>query len=444
MDSFVGFVTRSDTINRRQGWMAPAHEQEAGRPMSEGRSRGADRSGEARRPILNTHVHLPPNFSAFDTVEDAVTSAAREGVRVLGASNFHDLSVYARFESIAVRAGILPLFGMEFTCVVDALQQGGTRVNDPANPGRMYLCAKGIGRYATPGPEALRLMAAARAVDEDRMRRMVARLRAWFAAAGLETSLTDALIAEDVAERAGVPRATVVLQERHVAMAFQEALFRQADAGRRGDLLTRAFGGPPAASVEDPIAIQGEIRSRLMKAGRPAFESESPVSFEHALRLTLELEGIPCYPTLADGASPVCPWEEPPAGLAERLLARGIPAAELIPGRNRPEVVDAYVAAFRDAGIVVMAGTEHNTRQRIPLEPRCVDGSLPSPTARAAFWEATCVVAAHQHLRTSGRPGYVDGQGRLNPGFPDGEARIRWFAELGAELIGAAPLAVAR
>ena len=412
--------------------------------MSEGRSTGAGRSGEAGWPIVNTHVHLPPNFSAFDSAEDAVATAAREGVRVFGASNFHDIGVYARFASMAERAGIVPLFGMEFICVVDVLQQGGTRVNDPSNPGRMYFCAKGIGRHASPGPGARRLMAAARDVDEDRMRRMVARLRACFAEAGLEISLTDELIAEDVAERAGVPRASVVLQERHVAMAFQAALFRQADAGRRRDLLTRAFGGPPAASVDDPIAVQGEIRSRLMKAGRPAFVPESPVSFDDAYRLTLELEGIPCYPTLADGASPVCPWEEPPAGLAGRLLAREIHAAELIPGRNVPEVVDAYVAAFRDAGLIVMAGTEHNTRQRIPLEPRCADGSLPSPAARAAFWEGTCVVAAHQHLRASGQQGYVDGRGRLGPGFPDGESRIRWFAELGAELIDAAPMAVAR
>ena len=175
-----------------------------------------------------------------------------------------------------------------------------------------------------------------------------------------------------------------------------------------------------------------------MKAGRPAFVQEAAVSFGDAYRLILEMDGIPCYPTLADGASPICPWEEPPDALAQRVLERGIHAAELIPNRNRPEVVDAYVAAFREAGLIVMAGTEHNTRARIPLEPRCVDGSLPSPAARAAFREATAVVAAHQHLRASGRPGYVDGGGRLNPGFPDGETRIRWFAELGAGLIGGA------
>ena len=39
------------------------------------------------RPIVNTHVHLPPNFSAFDTAEDAVRLAAAEGVAALGTAN---------------------------------------------------------------------------------------------------------------------------------------------------------------------------------------------------------------------------------------------------------------------------------------------------------------------------------------------------------------------
>jgi len=410
----------------------------------EGDRSGGEPTPGTRRPVLNTHVHLPPNFSAFETADDAVETAAAEGVRVLGASNFHDHRIYGRFADAAAAAGIVPLFGLEFISVVDSLRDAGTKVNDPGNPGRMYLCGKGVNPFATPTATAARLTAQARAADTDRMRALVPLLRHLFAEAGLETALTAESIADEVAERAGVPPEWVVLQERHVAMAFQEALFLAAAPERRHALLARAFGRPVGASVDDPIAVQGEIRSRLMKAGRPAFVPESPVSFDDAYRLILEMDGIPCYPTLADGASPVCPWEEPPDALAQRVLGRGIQAAELIPNRNQPTVVDAHVAAFRDAGIVVMAGTEHNTRQRIPLEPRCVDGSLPSPAARAAFWEATCVVAAHQHLRASGQPGYVDRGGRLNPGFPDGGSRIRWFAELGAELIGAASPAVAR
>ena len=79
------------------------------------------------------------------------------------------------------------------------------------------------------------------------------------------------------------------------------------------------------------------------------------------------MDGIPTYPTLADGVDPVCPFEASPEGLAAELLARGIHAAELIPVRNTSACVDAYVTAFADAGIIVMAGTEHNTADRIPL-----------------------------------------------------------------------------
>jgi hypothetical protein len=48
------------------------------------------------------------------------------------------------------------------------------------------------------------------------------------------------------------------------------------------------------------------------------------------------------------------------------------------------------------------------------------------------------VITAHQHLRSQGRLGYVAADGSPNPGFPDAEARIRWFAAVGAELILAA------
>jgi hypothetical protein len=229
-----------------------------------------------------------------------------------------------------------------------------------------------------------------------------------------------------------------VLQERHVAEAFQAALFAASGPEHRAAILERAFDGAPKSAPGDAVAVQGEIRSRLMKAGGAAFVPESPVAFEEAYRFILGLGAMPCYPTLADGADPICEFETPAAALAERILGRGIFAAELIPIRNRPAVVDEYVAAYRDAGLLVLAGTEHNTRSRIPLEPLCLGGARPSPASRAVFWEATCVVAAHQHLRAGGEPGYVDDDGRLAPGFPDAGSRIRHFAEVGEHLIAEA------
>jgi hypothetical protein len=396
---------------------------------------GGDLNVGSARPIVNTHVHLPPNFSAFDTAEQAVSLAGAEGVRVIGASNYHDFHVYARLAAAASAVGIVPLFGLEIITLIDDLPGDGMLINDPTNPNRMYLCGKAITRFDPPIPAAAGRMAAMRAASEDRMRQMTLRLATCFRDAGLNGSLTDEPIVRSVAEGCGVPREWVSLQERHVAQAFQELLFRDVAPVDRPVVLERLFGATTATDPNNAAAVQEAIRSNLMKAGKRAFMPEAAVSFDDAYRLILELGGIPCYPILADGASPICAFEDPPVLLAERLLGRGIHAAELIPGRNRPEVVDRYVAALRAAGIVVVAGTEHNTRRMIPLEPAALNGAALSEAALEAFWEGACVVAAHQHMAASGKPGYVDGDGRLTAGYADGESRIRSFHQIGAEFI---------
>jgi hypothetical protein len=382
-------------------------------------------------PVVNSHVHVPPNFSAFTDVDDLIATAVREGARVLGASNFHDVRVYRRFAEGARAAGIVPLFGVEFITVVDALRESGTRVNDPANPGRLYLCGKGVDPFSEPSPEAADLDARARAANRQRAAQMTGLLRACFEQGGVATDLDDMAIAADVAARAGVPVDWVVLQERHLAMAFQSALFAACAPDERAAALDRVYG-VPAKSVDDPAAVQGEIRARLMKAGGPAFVDESPLTFAEAYRLILERGGIPCYPTLADGSSPICPFEEGPEELAVRVAELGIHAAELIPVRNAPEVVIAYARAFRSAGIIVTAGTEHNTPDRIPLAPLAKGGAPVPAEAAEIFWEGACAVAGHQAERAAGRAGFVDADGRLD-GEP--QARIRRYAEIGEAVI---------
>lgn len=385
--------------------------------------------------VANTHVHLPPNFSAFDDVEDAVAAAAREGMTVVGGSNFHDLRVYRRLASAAEAAGIVPLYGLELISVVEPLRAAGTRVNDPANPGRMYVCGKGVDPFREPTATAARIDAGLRAANRERAARMTSLLREAFAAGGVDLDLDDAAIAADVAARAGVPVDWVVLQERHLAMAFQRALFAVVPAEERGSRLAAVWGGAASAAVDDAAAVQGEIRSRLIKAGGPAFVEETALSFEDAYRLILEWGGIPAYPTLGDGASPVCPFEASPEGLAAQLGELGIHAAELIPIRNAAGVVDDYVRAFRSAGIVVTAGTEHNTPARIPVEPTARGGAPLSDFARGVFHEGACVVAGHQAERAAGRAGFVDADGRPGDGDGDAEARIRRFAEIGQQII---------
>lgn len=360
-------------------------------------------------PIVNTHVHVPPNFSAYATPSEVISEAVAQGVAALGISNFYDQQVYARFAEEARAAGIVPLFGLEFITLDPALAEAGVKVNDPANPGRLYFCGKGINPFKTKSDAAAATASAIRQGNDDRASAMVDQLTAHFTAQDVPTDLDAPTIAAAVAERGDLPVEWVSLQERHVARAYADVI-ADLPADQQPDALARVYGGPAAADPADAVATQGEIRSRLIKAGTPGFVPEVPLDFADAHAYILAMDGIPTFPILADGAPELSPFEWTPATLAAELKARNVHAAELIPIRNKTEIVEEYVEALTAAGLIVMAGTEHNTLDRIPLDPFCVDGPLPQ-RAREAFYEAACIVAAHQQLVAEGKPGYVDAAG---------------------------------
>ncbi len=386
-------------------------------------------------PGVNAHVHLPPNFSAFESVRQAVELASAQRVRVLGASNYYDFSVYAELAREAGNRGILPLFGIEIIVLLEDLAAAGILINDPGNPGKMYICGKGIMRFDPMTPAARHTMARIRQSDEARMRTMVERMGEIFSRAGVATGLTADRITDRIVRRHGVDRSTVCLQERHIAEAFQAALFELSPPEERTQLLSSIFGARSKAPPDERVKVQNEIRTHLMKKGKPAFVAESFISFAEAYDLILELGGIPSYPTLADGTLPICTYEDPPDKLISVLLANGVHCAEFIPVRNRPDVLERYVVAMREAGLVITGGTEHNAPDLIPMEPACLDGAPVPGRIKEIFWEGACVVAAHQFLRLHGRRGYVDDRGRLNPSFSDGEGRIDHFRRLGEAVI---------
>jgi hypothetical protein len=238
----------------------------------------------AREPAVNTHIHLPPNFSAFATVDDAVAQAAAEGLRVLGSNNYHDFRVYESFEATAVRHDIVALFGMEIICLVEDLQQRSVRANDPDNPGRMYLCGDGITRVGSHPASAQALIAQMRAVNEARIRRITRRLGELFAAAGLVTTTSVEEVVSQVAGRAGVPRDWVVLQERHVARGFQEELFLRVEPTQRAALGERDdVERPVELTVATPVEAHaldlpgtGRDRRHAGKCGKGVRGSKTP------------------------------------------------------------------------------------------------------------------------------------------------------------------------
>ena len=96
-----------------------------------------------------------------------------------------------------------------------------------------------------------------------------------------------------------------------------------------------------------------------------------------------------------------------------------------------------YVTAMRTAGLIVTAGTEHNTLDLIGIEPTCVGGAPIPEAVKEIFWEGACVVAAHQYLGYIGEPGFVDSNGVPNRSYATADERIDAFARLGAAVIEA-------
>lgn len=381
----------------------------------------------------NCHVHLPPNFSAFETVDQAVNLAAEQGVNVLGATNYYDYSVYNHFADACRKQNIFPLYGLEVITLLDDLVRAKVKVNDPGNPGKYYLCGKGLTRFQNLSPKGRELLETIRRNDVSRMAEMTNRMARVFETNGVRSGLDADAIKQRVVRRHGCPANTVYLQERHVAQAFQEVLFDLVPTERK-ERLAKILGATPA-NADDAVAVQNDFRTHLMKTGKPVYVEEKFLSFDQGYQLVLELGGIPCYPTLADGASPICGYETPVEDLIRTLKESRIYCAELIPIRNKPDVLSQYVHAMRAAGLVVTAGTEHNTLNVLPIEPTCLKGQAVPEDLKQIFREGACVVAAHQFLTLHGECGFVDSAGVPNPKYSSTEERIAAFRKLGAAVI---------
>jgi hypothetical protein len=389
----------------------------------------ADSAGLPESLTYNSHIHLPPNFSAFETVEQAVELAASEGVEVLGCGNYYDYSVYQQFTETARDQGVFPLFGTEIIALETGLQEQDIRINDPGNPGRHYICGKGISRFEELSPRADQLLSGIRSNDTLRMREMAGKMAGVFSDHGIDTGLDDQAVIARVVKRHGCSADMVTLQERHLAQAFQEVFFEKVPGDQRAQKMTDLFGEIPQSTSSDAVGIQNEIRSHLMKAGKVCFVPETFVNLAQAKELIVELGGIPCYPVLADGSKKRCEYETPLEEFIETLKANNYTMVELITIRNSAEVLAEYVSAIRQAGIAVVAGTEHNTLDLLPMKPACVGGETVPVEIDAIFREGICVLVAHAFLKAHGEDGFVDGEnGNANE-------RIKRFSRIGAVVL---------
>ena len=353
---------------------------------------------------VNNHIHSPYSFSAFDSIDSAVRAARDEDVRILGINDFYVTDGYAEFIDKCLDHKLFPLLNIELIGISKEDQEKGIRVNDPGNPGRTYISGKGLSHPSVLPRKQQEKMD--RVVEESNRQvvRMIDLVNGWMEKQQVELTLSMEEIMEEHAEH--------LLRERHVAKAIRIKLEEQAESDKEFyGLLQKIYGGRSSEKQrEDAAGVEEELRARLLKAGAPAFVPEDEKAFmsvEEIFRIIEDAGGIPTYPMLLDGAGgQITEFESKKELLLEELKGRGFRSVEMIPLRNRPEVLTEYAEYFYDHGFMVSFGTEHNTTAMRPLTVSCINETPLDDTLRNISFKGAACLAAHQYLLSKEGPDY--------------------------------------
>jgi len=356
---------------------------------------------------INTHVHTAKSFAYFDSPADAAWQAFKEQVAVFGINDHYTLAGHDEFGKACKALSIKPLFSMEAIAMWEEAERERATVNDPANPGRTYLTAKGITRAFPEGAAGAKDLATMNAALLERNKAITAKLAGLFEK---RLKAKGAVTWGDVLALTPHGQPT----ERHIcllAATFLEKAYPDSDA-RQKAVARLVDGDVPAEALADAASFQDFLRAQLVKSGKPAYVEESKAAFipiERLVSLALDLGAIPTYPVMGD---PVSPWEEDLDQLFDRLERLNVHSVEVIPNRNTRERLAAIVVKAAERGFPILNGTEHNTKTPMPL----VDKFFFDDELRPHFERGARIVLAHQALRAAGKEGFVREDGTLPPG----------------------------
>jgi len=377
---------------------------------------------------VNAHLHTPYSFSAFTDVSQALDMAVAGGVKVLGINDFYTTTGYEAWAKGCKERGLYPLFNIEFISLNEDDQQAGLRVNDPGNPGRIYLSGKGLSYpFHLAEPYATQL-ANVRAEANAQVEAM-------------NSKLNEILVASDagfVLDFEWITKTLTMgsIRERHLAKALRLKAYEACgnDEEKIKELFMKLFAGKELkSSVNDIAGVENEIRGNLLKTGGGAFVPEDPKAFlpmETVCSIILAAGGIPTYPFLADDAKGgYTDFEGDLEKAAKTLTERGFSSVEFITTRNDVVLLEKYASYLHDQGFIVTFGSEHNTPAMEPIELFARNSTPLTENLLKINYEGACVIAAHQHLVAQGLRGYVDEKGKA-----DRSKRME-FIKLGDELI---------
>jgi hypothetical protein len=374
-------------------------------------------------PEINGHLHTPYSFCAFDSIEQMFQMAGQEKVIALGINDFFTTDGYVEFEKYAIEDRIFPLFNIEFVGLMKDLQDQEIRVNDPNNPGRVYMSGKALKQPLEISSASQDFIDGLQENSQEQVWEMCdktnALLKEVYAPFGISYDEVKDKFAENL------------VRERHIARAIREAVYEHfTEDDHILEFYQRLFGGKQVKSpLNNTSELENEIRSVILKKGGRAFVPEDGDAFpdlQRIIEFIIDAGGIPCYPVLLDDkAGNITLFEGDWEKMHEILQSYGISCIELIPQRNSLAKLEEFVHFFLEKNYVISFGTEHNAPELFPITVAVEGDRELTPEMKEVSYRGTCVLAAHQYLVARGEEGFLKSGGKADTGNLD------FFQDLG-------------
>ena len=371
-----------------------------------------------RRNGVNLHIHTSESFSIFRSPTEAAWAGYKAGLEVIGINDHYTISGHKEFREACEILGLKSTFSIEAMAMSKEAKEAGERYNDPKNPGRVYLCGKGVVHDLRKGSSSERLLRSIRRAFRERCEKMTEKVSTLLSS--IDSSLS--LSFDEVLKL--TPRGNVT--ERHVAQAIIETIRSKFPKEEdQKNLLERLIGEISDEDLSREDKLQNIVRSRLLKAGGPAYVEEPEEVFpsmERMVKLFRDYGAIPTYPVLGN---PITEKEENLSVLFDELEDYGIYAVEVIPKRNTRKRLQEILQEAKKHGFPVFSGTEHNTKAVEPL----LDEFSKDPEFLPVFKRGAYLLLGHHFLSEYCGKGYLREDGRLT--FEDRKTGISFFSFVG-------------
>ncbi|HUT24119.1 MAG TPA: PHP domain-containing protein [Sumerlaeia bacterium] len=305
---------------------------------------------------VNMHMHSHFSFNADGLAPAQLAEeAVRRGLYAAAICDFDVLDGLEEFFGAGDAHAFRVAVGMETRVFFP--EYADREINSPGEPGVYYFMGMGFGCVPEEGTLAARTLETLREGAAQRNRDLTSRINAAFPEIAIDYD-------RDVIPLTPSGNAT----ERHIVRAYIEKVRRisNGDAAAQSGTWARALGldvGKIGALLENSVALQNAVRSKLMKAGGVGYVQPGPSTFP-------PLEDV-AGAILDAGAIPMATWlnglsagESDIAAQLDCLRAKGIAALNIVPDRNwnvsDPDERETKVARLHE--VVEIAG-----RMELPL-----------------------------------------------------------------------------